>query len=303
MQNTITLSSKTVSQAVMEISSLLQQHSVHFGQGMQTAADEAAYLVSFVAGLPPDYSQQQAQAVLDESMLKQLHSLLSERIYSHIPLAYLLGQTWQAGYKFYVNEHVLIPRSPIAQMIAERFSPWLSNDQSVNRILDVCTGSGCLGVLAAIQFNQALVDISDIDPQALQVANQNIKLHALENRINPVISDVYEQLPGHQYDIITANPPYVPLSEQTDLPSEFTHEPEHALFAGEDGLKIAKRIIFGASQLLAPQGLLVLEVGQSAENLQACFHQHHFLWQELDQGGEGVCILTRDECRFITNLN
>ena len=302
MENSILLSCTSVAEAVTEIVSILQQHPLSYGQGMETAIDEAAYLVSFVAGLPPDFSRQQAQNKLDKSMRERIQVILTERVYSHVPLAYLLGETWQAGYKFYVNQHVLIPRSPIAQMITQGFFPWLPEDQPVRRILDVCTGSGCLGILSAIQYPRADVVISDIDKRALEVANKNIQLHGLENRINAVISDVYEQLPSQQYDIITANPPYVPLSEQSDLPSEFSHEPEHALFAGEGGLEIAKRIIFGASQYLDPNGLLILEVGQSADNLQASFQQHHFLWHELEYGGEGVCVLTREECKLLAQI-
>ena len=303
MENSIRLTCKSVAEAVPEITSLLQRYPLSYGQGMESAVDEAAYLVSFVAGLPPDFSVEQSSTFLDHCMRERLQTILHERIFSHTPLAYLLGETWQAGYKFYVNRHVLIPRSPIALLIMQRFFPWLSEQQPVRRILDLCTGSGCLGILAALQFTEASVDISDIDRRALEVANKNISTHGLEKRINAVISDVYEQLPSAQYDIIIANPPYVPKCEQSDLPSEFSHEPEHALFAGEDGLDIAKRIIFGASQYLDSQGLLILEVGQAAGTLQHCFSQHHFLWLELEYGGEGVCVLTRDECQRMAKLD
>ena len=299
MENSIRLTCKSVAEAVPEITSLLQRYPLSYGQGMQSAVDEAAYLVSFIAGLPPDFSVDERSILLDNSMREDMQTILSERIFSHTPLAYLLGETWQAGYKFYVNRHVLIPRSPIALLIAQRFFPWLTQERPVRRILDLCTGSGCLGILAALEFSEASVEISDIDPQALKVAKKNIALHGLENRINAVISDVYEQLPSAQYDIIIANPPYVSACEQLDLPSEFSHEPEHALFAGEDGLDIAKRIIIGASQYLDSQGLLILEVGQAADSLQCYFSQHHFLWLELEYGGEGVCMLTRAECQRI----
>ena len=299
MEKPIVLACKSAAEAVPEIASVLQQHSLGYGQGIETAIDEAAYLVSFVLGLPPDFSQQQTDILIDKTVRLRMQTILAERIYSRRPLAYLLGETWLAGYKFYVNQHVLIPRSPIAFMIMEDFFPWLAAEQSPRTILDLCTGSGCLGILAAVHYPQAKVDVADVDQAALEVARENIMLHGLESRINAVISDVYEQLPSRQYDIITANPPYVPVSEQPDLPREFSHEPEHALFAGEDGLNIAKRIIFGASNYLAAQGLLILEVGQSADNLQACFPRHHFLWHELEYGGEGVCVLTRDECMQI----
>lgn len=303
MENSIALACNSVSQAVREIADLLQQYPLNYGHGIQTSIDEAAYLVSFVARLPPDFGEQAAAQLLNQAEVEQLEDHLRQRIFSRIPLAYLLGETLLSGMRFFVDEHVLIPRSPIAEMIEDRFFPWWSDKQPAERILDLCTGSGCLGILAALEFEQSQVDVSDIDPKALMVANKNIALHDLESRINAVLSDVYEQLPGHQYDIIIANPPYVPVSEQTDLPSEFSHEPAHALFAGEDGLDIAKRIIFGASQFLVPKGILVLEVGQSAQALQAQFPHYDFMWHELEHGGEGICVLTCDECKQIVETN
>jgi len=303
MENSIALACKTIAEAVNEITDLLQKYPLNYGHGIQTSIDEAAYLVSFVAGLPPDFGQQSAAQLLGQTEIDRLQGFLHKRIFSRIPLAYLLGETLLLGMKFYVNEHVLIPRSPIAEMIDDRFFPWWSDKQSARRILDLCSGSGCLGILAALEFDDSQVDVSDIDPQALQVANKNIAFHGLGSRINAVLSDVYEQLPSDQYDIIIANPPYVPISEQSDLPREFSHEPAHALFAGDDGLDIAKRIIFGASQFLDQKGILVLEVGQSAQALQAQFPHNNLMWHELKHGGEGICILTYDECKQIVETN
>ena len=252
MQNSIALECKCVTDAVHEIAHLLQKHPLNYGHGIQTSVDEAAYLVSFVVGLPPDFGEESAAKLLDHAHVDRLQEIVHKRIFSRIPLAYLLGETLLSGMKFFVDENVLIPRSPIAEMIENRFFPWLTEKQPVRRILDLCTGSGCLGILAALEFGHSQVDVSDIDSKALKVANRNIIFHGLQSRINVVLSDVYEQLPGHQYDIIIANPPYVPVSEQIDLPSEFSHEPAHALFAGEDGLDIAKRIICGACQFLEP---------------------------------------------------
>ena len=299
MENSVTLECNNVAEAVSEIADLLQKYPLNYGHGIQTSIDEAAYLVSFVAGLPPDFGEQSGTRLLNQEERDRLQVFLSKRIFSRMPLAYLLGETLLSGVKFFVNEHVLIPRSPIAEMIEDRFFPWWPDKQPVRRILDLCTGSGCLGILAALEFEQAQVDVSDIDPSALKVAEKNIVLHQLELRINAVLSDVYEQLPGHQYDIIIANPPYVPVSEQSDLPSEFSYEPAHALFAGKEGLDIAKRIVFGASKFLEPEGILILEVGQSAQALQAQFPQYGFIWHELEHGGEGICVITCDECRQI----
>ena len=303
MENSIVLACKSVLEAVHEITHLLQKYPLNYGHGIQTPIDEAAYLVSFVAGLPPDFGEESVTQSLSQSEVDRLQDFLCKRIFSRIPLAYVLGETLLSGEKFYVDEHVLIPRSPIAEMIEDRFFPWWLDKQPAGRILDLCTGSGCLGILAAMEFEHSQVDVSDLDAQALQVANKNIAFHGLESRINAVLSDVYEQLPGHQYDIITANPPYVPVSEQSDLPSEFSHEPAHALFTGEDGLNIAKRIISGASQFLKPKGILVLEVGQSADALQAQFPHYDFMWHELQHGGEGICVLTYDDCKRIIETN
>ncbi len=303
MENSIALACSSVAEAVHEIADLLQKYPLNYGHGIQTSIDEAAYLVSFVAGLPPDFGEQAAAHLLDQAEVDRLQAFLHKRIFARIPLAYLLGETLLSGVKFFVDPHVLIPRSPIAEMIEDRFFPWWSDKQPARRILDLCTGSGCLGILAALEFDHSQVDVSDIDPKALRVANKNIVFHGMESRINAVLSDVYEQLPGHQYDIIVANPPYVPVSEQPDLPSEFSHEPAHALFAGEDGLDIAKRIILGASQFLEPKGILVLEVGQSAQTLQTQFPHYDFMWHELEHGGEGICVLTCEECKQIVETN
>jgi ribosomal protein L3 glutamine methyltransferase len=303
MENSIVLTCCSVAEAVHEITDLLQNYPLNYGHGIQTSLDEAAYLVSFVAGLPPDFGDESATQILNRAEVDRLQDFLHQRIFSRIPLAYLLGETLLSGMKFFVNEHVLIPRSPVAEMIEDRFFPWWSDKRPAQRILDLCTGSGCLGILAALEFEFSQVDVSDIDSKALRVANKNIAFHGLKSRINAVLSDVYEQLPSHQYDIIIANPPYVPESEQLDLASEFSHEPAHALFSGEEGLDVAKRIISGASQFLAPNGILVLEVGQSAQMLQAQFPHYDFMWHELEHGGEGVCVLTCDECKQIIETN
>ena len=297
MNESVTLSTRYLKDLIEEVSALLESHSLSYGQGLQTALDEAAYLVSFVAGLPPDFDPEADNKPLTNQEIVQIQTYLQKRIFKHYPLAYLLGQTWLSGVPFRVNEHTLIPRSPIAELINERFAPWWAGEPQ--NILELCTGSGCLGILAALEFEQAMVDVTDIDARALNVARENIQLHSLAARVTALTSDVYDQIPHKQYDIIVANPPYVPLSEYVDLPAEFRHEPKHALFSGTDGLDIPKRILLGATDYLAPQGILILEVGQSAEALQARFPYHSFMWQDLVHGGEGVCVLTQQECQFI----
>ncbi len=293
----------TIQQAVDEVSACLQKHPLYYGHGLESPLDEAAYLVSFVAGLPPDFSAQTGRKKVSEDQRSRMQEILEQRVLLRKPLAYLLGRTWLAGQQFFVNEHVLIPRSPIAELIDARLAPWWPSDRDPQWILDVCTGSGCLGILAARQFQQARVDISDNEAAALEVAARNITLHCLEQRVTPYNSDVFHQLPPRQYDIILANPPYVPVCEQPDLPSEYRHEPAQALFAGEDGLEIAEQILLNASEYLSHQGILVMEVGQSALALQQRFQQHNFIWLELERGGEGVCVLTCAECRRIAKQN
>lgn len=295
------LNCKTVQEAVDEISTCLQNYPLFYGHGLESPLDEAAYLVSFIIGLPPDFSLQDEHKIISHHERGQMQAILEQRVTARKPLAYLLGQTWLAGLRFYVNEHVLVPRSPIAELIDAKFSPWWMHARDPQLILDLCTGSGCLGILAAHQFKQARVDVSDIDKEALKVAARNIFAHALEKRVTPYFSDVFAQLPQRQYDIIIANPPYVPICEQSDLPYEYHHEPAHALFAGEKGLDIAEQILLGAAEYLSHHGILVMEVGQSAQALQRRFSHHNFLWLELERGGEGVCVLTSAECQRVAD--
>lgn len=290
------LKNTSVKDAVYKIASYLHAHPLSYGQGIETPLDEAAYLVSFVLGLPPDFCLQDQNQMIDTKHLQQINEKLKERVELRKPLAYILRETWLAGYAFEVSEDVLIPRSPIAELIEQQFIPWWPEGREVGAILDLCCGSGCLGILAAMQFPQAQVHLSDIDPKALKIAENNIQRHGLAERVTPILSDVYAELPRQTYDIILTNPPYVPEHEQSGLPSEYHHEPAHALFAGLDGLEIAKKILPDATKYLAPSGILVLEVGQSAQALQQQFPHHDFMWLELERGGEGVCILNYDEC-------
>ena len=298
--DSIEITASTLKQAIFESEDLLLKHDLHYGQGMHTALDEAAYLVSFVAGLPPDFCPDKDNIGLNEQQKQRLQECLHKRIKQRIPLAYILGETWLAGVKFKVSPAVLIPRSPIAQLLAQRCSPWQQN-QVVQRILDLCTGSGCLGILAAQAFPEASVDISDLDQAALEIAADNIQMHMLADRMNIICSDVYAQIPYTQYDIIVANPPYVPVCEQAQLPAEFAHEPQHALFSGDDGLRIVTQVIAGATTYLQEHGILVLEVGQYADVLQDHYPHYPIMWHELEEGGEGVCVLTREDCQQLVN--
>jgi len=293
---TIKLCSSYLKDVLHECSELMTKNNCVFGQGMQSALDEAAYLVSFVMRLPPDFCPVQDNRALTQQEIKRIEDMLTQRAIHHQPLAYILGKTWLAGVEFNVNADVLIPRSPIAHVVVEQCFPWVQQDQ-VSAVLDLCTGCGCLGILAAMAFPDARVDLADIDQQALAVARSNVVKHGLEARVKVIYSDVYAQIPKQQYDIILANPPYVPICEQYQLPTEFKQEPQHALFCGEDGLDIVKRIIADAGEYLSSTGILILEVGQYADVLEAYYSQQPILWHDCQQGGEGVCVLTAQQCQ------
>ena len=222
---------------------------------------------------------------------ERIGGLMRRRIDERIPLAYLTHEARFAGLSFFVNEDVLVPRSPIAELIEAGFEPWLDPDQ-VTDVLDLCTGSGCIAVACAYAFPEANVDATDISPSALEVARINVDRHDVQGRVSLIRSDVFDALPGGRYDLIVSNPPYVSQRELERLPEEFSHEPELGLEAGEDGLDVVRRILRYAEGRLRPDGILVVEVGSSAEALMASYPDVPFLWLDFERGGEGVFLLT-----------
>ena len=265
-----------------------------FGHGTDNALDEALALVLHALHLdhelPADYldarvSAEEAAGILD---------LLRERVERRVPAAYLIGEARFAGLDFFVDESVLIPRSPIAELIEQGFSPWL-DAQHVSSVLDLCCGSGCIGIACAYAFPDALVDLSDISPAALEVAARNIERHRLEGRVRALRADVYDGLDGERYDLIVSNPPYVSLAEMFRLPEEYRHEPALALEAGEDGMDVVARILAQGADYLRPGGIMVVEVGASAELLMARYPDIPFLWLDFERGGDGVFLLTAEQ--------
>ena len=216
-----------------------------------------------------------------------------------IPAPYLTNKAWFCGLEFYVDERVIVPRSPIAELIGNRFAPWLQHEPQ--RIMDLCTGSGCIAIALAQAFPEAEVDAIDISGDALDVTQINIEMYGLEQQVIPLSSDLFNHLPaGDKYDLIVSNPPYVDADDMFDLPDEFRHEPELALAAGEDGLILAKRILASAGDFLNEEGVLVVEVGNSYVELQAQYPDVPFTWVEFAQGGLGVFVMTKaqlDACR------
>jgi ribosomal protein L3 glutamine methyltransferase len=266
-----------------------------FAQGMPSAIDEAAYLCLSALHLPPDFSVEYFDCVL--TMDERLHvlSLFQQRIKHHKPAAYITQEAWFAGLSFYVDERVLIPRSPLAEMIAQQFSPWIEESQ-VASILDLCTGSGCIAIACAYAFVQAQVDASDISGDALTVAEINRQNHGLEDRLTLIQSNLFESIPAKRYDIIVSNPPYVSTREMSQLPEEFTFEPgATALAAGETGMDVVLPMLMQARDYLSDEGILVVEVGYSKPALEALLPEVPFVWVDFEFGGEGVFVLTAEQ--------
>lgn len=271
------------------------QHDLCYGHGTDNAGDEAAWLVLGALGLPFDCGDEVLDTPVAAAHRERVLQLARERIESRRPVAYLLNRAWFCGLPFHVDERVLIPRSPIAELIEDRFAPWVAED-SVRHILDLGTGSGCIAVACALAFPAAEVDAVDVSDDALEVARLNIDAHGVADSVHSLKSDLFGGVSGRRYDLIVANPPYVATAEVETLPAEYRHEPlVPALAAGEQGLDAVQRILAGAGQHLTGTGVLVVEVGRSRPAVEAAFPDLAFTWLEFARGGEGVFLLTADQ--------
>ncbi len=267
---------------------------LYFGHGTDNARDEAVFLVFHALGLAFDCADASLDCALTASQQAAVKTLLDERIVRRCPAAYLSKRMWFAGHEFYVDENVLIPRSPIAELIGQRFAPWLG-DMAITRILDIGTGSACIAIAAALAYPAAQVDATDISTAALGVAARNVATYALEERVHLHTADLFPNDSGEPYDLILANPPYVPVAELADLPAEYLHEPQIALFAADDGLAFIKRILAGAAARLSARGLLVLDAGGTWPAVDAAFPALPIVWVELAHGGDGIGVITQPE--------
>lgn len=275
--------------------SRFEEAKLFYGHGTDNAWDEAWFLILHCLNLPVDT---QMNAVIDAKLTQAERKLIldkiSLRVEKRLPLAYLTNEIWFAGLKMYVDERVLVPRSPIAELIQQQFTPWVE-PENVLDILDLCTGSGCIAIAAAMAFPDAHVDAVDISKDALDVAKRNVETYHLENRLSLIQSDLLTALKGKKYDIIVSNPPYVDEAEIKAMPVEFRHEPMLGLASGEDGLDATKKILKEAAKHLNPNGILVVEVGASQEALIEQFPDAPFTWLDFEKGGEGVFLLTHKD--------
>ena len=286
--------SRTTAEVIRAVTRRFQRAKLHYGHGTETPQDEAAWLVGHVLRIAPNRLAQRLDKPVIPSRIKIIDALASERIKTHKPLAYLLEEAWFAGRPYYVDERVIVPRSLTGEFILERFQPWI-DAKRVSRILDLCTGSGCMAVACAYAFPKARVEATDISIEALAVARLNIKRHRLGRRVQLLRSDLFQTLKGKRYDVIVTNPPYVARAEMKSLPREYRHEPELALASGRDGLDAIKRILAEAPGHLTFGGILVGEVGNSAITLQKKFPSVPFVWLTTSTGDESVFLLTAEE--------
>lgn len=287
---------KTIRDFVRFATSRFNQAGLYYGHGTDNAWDESVALVFHSLHLSHDINPTVLDAALTKEEQSKLLDLIEQRVSKRTPVPYLTHQAWFSGLSFYVDERVLIPRSPIAELIEKHFEPWIAYDD-VHNILDLCTGSGCIAIACAKAFPEAHVDAGDISPEALAVAKINVLRHLIEDQVELHESDLFNSLPEKKYDIIVSNPPYVSEIEMQELPAEYKHEPTLGLASGIHGLDAAKRILRDAGRYLSPHGILVVEVGNSEVALAEQLANVPFTWLEFEHGGGGVFLLTAEEVK------
>lgn len=302
----MSLSEQDIQQAVEDLrtaqdfwrwaASRFSEHDLFYGHGTVNAWDEAGALVMQSLELPHHYIEAIGPCRLTRSERQLIAERAAERINSRRPLPYITGKAYFCNLEFIVDERVLIPRSPIAELIQNRFQPWLG-DREPERILDLCCGSACIAIACAQAFPDARIDASDISGDALDVAEQNVAAYQLEEQVALIQSDGLTELVGEQYDLIVCNPPYVDAEDFASVPPEYQHEPALALESGEDGLDFVRRLLNEAANFLTPGGLLICEVGNSMRHVMEQFPQVPFTWLEFEHSDDGVFLISREELR------
>ena len=275
--------------------SRFEDSDVFFGHGTSNAYDEAVWLIFGSLHLPHDTIENFLDAHLTTKEKKDLSFLIEKRINDKIPTAYLLNEAWLRDYKFYVDERVIVPRSLIAESLSENLYPWIDDPEKIYSALDLCTGSGCLGIMMAHSFQNAMIDLIDLSEKALQVAEINVNHYGLHDRIELIQSDLFNGLEGKKYDLIISNPPYVNQTSVDSFPMEFLKEPSMALGSGEDGLDHTIRIIHEAKQHLNDDGMLIVEIGHNKEILLKKFPELQFQWLDVSLGNDFVFMIEKSQ--------
>jgi len=266
-----------------------------FGHGSDNAFDEAAYLILHTLNLPLDRLEPFLDASLTHGESEEVQAVIERRVRERIPAAYLTHEAWLGAHRFYVDERVIVPRSFIAELLPEQLAPWVENPDEVTRALDLCTGSGCLAILAALAFPNAEVDAVDLSKDALDVAAKNVAEYGLADRVELIESDLFAALDGRRYDVILSNPPYVNAESVAALPPEYQAEPALALGSGEDGLDATRQILAAAKAHLNPGGLLVVEIGHNRDALEAAYPALPFTWLDTEGGDQFIFMLRRED--------
>lgn len=275
--------------------SQFENSDIFYGHGTDNSYDEAVWLIMSALHLPMETLNNFLDARLTQSERDKLAQFIEQRITKHTPTAYLLKEAWLQGFKFYVDERVLIPRSFIAELLVNDLSPWIEFPEMIESAADICTGSGCLGVLLANSFPNAAIDVVDISQDAIDVCNINIANYGLENQITAIKSDMFSALAGKKYDIIISNPPYVDAPSMAALPAEYQNEPQLALGSGTAGLDHTHTLLREAASYLNDDGLLIVEIGHNREALEAAYPNTIFNWLETSSGNEFVFLLTKEQ--------
>lgn len=274
---------------------------IFFGHGTDNSYDEAVWLVMSALHLPHDTLHNFLDAVITESERKHLAHLIEQRVTKRTPTAYLLREAWLRGFKFYVDERVIVPRSFIAELLdfneegEHGLQPWIEHPELINSAADICTGSGCLGILLANAFPDAQIDVVDISPDAIAVCNININNYELQDQITAIQSDMFGALKGKKYDLIISNPPYVDAPSMAKLPTEYRNEPQIALGSGDAGLDHTHTLLKSAAKHLNDEGILVVEIGHNRDALEAAYPNIEFTWLQVESGDQFVFLLTKGQ--------
>ncbi|OGS80413.1 MAG: ribosomal protein L3 N(5)-glutamine methyltransferase [Gallionellales bacterium GWA2_59_43] len=275
--------------------SRFNQAKLFFGHGSSDPYDEAAYLILHTLHLPIDRLEPFLDARLTYSERAEVLNIIQRRVEQRVPAAYLTNEAFLGDFRFYVDERVIVPRSFISELLRDQLSPWIAEPEEISSVLDLCTGSGCLAILAADAFPNALVDAVDLSPDALAVAERNVGDYMLQDRIELIESNLFANLGGRKYDIIISNPPYVDAESVALLPQEYLHEPELSLGSGDDGLDATRIILAQAADHLTDNGILIVEIGHNREVLEAAYPDLPFTWLDVTAGDQFVFMLHRND--------